>query len=144
MLRNQVLKSSGGKSLLRESPVEEKQDIHLVIRQDEQIAGTLLLHPYSSNCMQIKQVAFYPKYQGKGLGKKLILYAEQIARNLNYSILFLTGRKQAWGFYKKLGYSEVTKAYSEDNLILMVFKKDLLTLNNTNFLNCKEMKTNGR
>lgn len=141
VLRNQVLKVSAGQPLLRESPAEEKQAIHLVARQNKRIVGTLLLHPCSSKCMQIKQVAIYPDYQGQGLGKKLLVYAEQIARNLNYSILFLTGRKQAWGFYRRLGYSE-TEAYQADALILKVFKKDLSA--DRYFFNRKEMKTNGR
>jgi N-acetylglutamate synthase-like GNAT family acetyltransferase len=89
--------------------------------------------------MQIKQVAIHPDYQG--LGKKLLVYAEQIARNLNYSTLFLTGRKQTWGFYRRLGYSE-TEAYQADALILKVFKKDLSA--DRYFFNRKEMKKNGR
>ena len=90
VLRNQVLKVSA-ELLLRESPAEEKQAIHLVARQNKRIVGTLLLHSCSSKCIQIKQVAIHPDYQG--VGKKLLVYAEQIARNLNYSTLFLTGRK---------------------------------------------------
>ena len=140
-LRNQILKISAGKPLLRESPVEEKQDIHLVVRQDDQVIGTLLLHPCSPTCMQIKQVAFHQEYQGKGLGRELIIYAEEISRNLNYSTLFLSGRKQAWGFYKKLGYTEIEGEYKENDLIFKFFKKSLLK--NTYFLNWKEMKTNG-
>lgn len=141
ILRNHVLKISTGKPLLTEAPIEEKQDIHLVIRQDDRIVGTLLLHPCSSKCLQIKQVAIHPEYQGKGLGKKLMVYAEQVARNLNYSNLFLTGRKQAWGFYSNLGYSVIMKAYPENDLILKIFKKDLSI--NTYFFYRKEMKTNG-
>ncbi|MBE9897056.1 GNAT family N-acetyltransferase [Enterococcus casseliflavus] len=139
-LRNQVLKVSAGQPLIKESPVEEKQDIHLVARQDERIVGTLLLHPCSSKSIQVKQVALHPDYQRQGLGKNLINYAEQIARNLNYSTLFLTGRKQAWGFYRRLGYGE-TEAYQTDALILKIFKKDLLA--DQYFFDRKEMKTNG-
>lgn len=109
--------------------------------QNKRIVGTLLLHPCLSKCMQIKQVAIHPDYQGQGLGKKLLVYTEQIARNLNYSTLFLTGRKQTWGFYRRLGYSE-TEAYQADALILKVFKKDLSA--DRYFFNRKEMKTNGR
>lgn len=32
MLRNRVLKESAGKAYLFEAPIEEKQDIHLVVR----------------------------------------------------------------------------------------------------------------
>ncbi len=126
---------------MTESPIEEVQDIHLVIKQNNHLVGTLLLHPYSENFIQIKQVALSPACQGQGLGRQLMVYAEQIARDLNYSTIFLTGRKQAWGFYEKLGYSELMEAYQEDELILKVFKKQI---NETiYFTNKKEMKTNG-
>lgn len=70
MLRNRVLKESAGKPYLFEAPIEEKQDIHLVVRYGEEVVGTLLLHPVTSSFVQIKQVAIDPLTQGKHLGKK--------------------------------------------------------------------------
>lgn len=140
-LRNQVLKASAGKPFLTKSVVEEKHDIHLVIKIEDRVVGTLLLHPCDSNCIQIKQVALSPDVQGQGLGKKLIVYAEQVARNLNYATIFLTGRKQAWGFYEKLGYVSLMDAYQEDELLLKVFKKRMVDIRH--FTNQRELKTNG-
>jgi N-acetylglutamate synthase-like GNAT family acetyltransferase len=104
--------------------------------------GTLLLHPVSNAFVQIKQVAIEPQTQGKSLGKNLMIYAEEIAERLGFSTIFLTGRKQAWGFYEKLAYQELPYEYQEDQLILKIFKKEIrqpLTRITT-----KEMKTNGR
>ena len=53
MLRNRVLKESAGKAYLFEAPIEEKQDIHLVVRQGDEVVGTLLLHPVSNAFVQI-------------------------------------------------------------------------------------------
>lgn len=139
-LRNQVLTKSAGKPLINEFPIEEKEDIHLVIKREKQIIGTLLLHPCSKECIQIKQVAIAPSCQSEGLGKKLIVYAEQVARRLGYSTIFLTGRQQAWGFYEKLGYEELFEPYREKRLLLKLFKKNLQAALKTNK---KELKTNG-
>ena len=117
MLRNRVLKESAGKAYLFEAPIEEKQDIHLVVRQGDEVVGTLLLHPVSNAFVQIKQVAIEPQTQGKSLGKNLMIYAEEIAERLGFSTIFLTGRKQAWGFYEKLAYQELPYEYQEDQLI---------------------------
>lgn len=142
MLRNRILKESAGKPYLFEAPIEEKQDIHLVVRQGDEVVGTLLLHPVSASVIQIKQVAVEPSIQGKSLGKNLMIYAEEIARRLGFSTIFLTGRKQAWGFYEKLAYQGLLYEYQEDQLILKVFKKDIrLPLDR---ITTKEMKTNGR
>ena len=142
ILRNRVLKESAGKPYLFEAPIEEKQDIHLVVRYGEEVVGTLLLHPVSSSFVQIKQVAIDPLMQGKRLGKKLMIYAEEVARRLGFSTIFLTGRKQAWGFYDKLAYQELPYEYQEDQLILKVFKKEIRQP--LSRITTKEMKTNGR
>lgn len=139
-LRNQVLTESAGKPLIKDFPVEEKEDIHLVIKREERIIGTLLLHPCSKECIQIKQVAITPDCQNEGLGKKLLIYAEQVARTFGYETIFLTGRQQAWGFYEKLGYEELFEPYREKKLMLKVFKKQLQKTMNANK---KELKTNG-
>ncbi len=139
-LRNQVLTKSAGKPLITEFPVEEKEDIHLVIKREERIIGTLLLHPCSKECIQIKQVAIAPSCQSEGLGKKLIIYAEQVARTLGYATIFLTGRQQAWGFYEKLRYEDLFEPYREKKLVLKVFKKNI---QGTLKVKKKEMKTNG-
>ncbi len=102
--------------------------------------GTLLLHPCSKDCVQIKQVAIVPNCQNEGLGKKLIIYAEQVARNLAYTVIFLTGREQAWGFYEKMGYEGISEPYKEKKLVLKVFKKNI---QGNIKVNKKELKTNG-
>ncbi|UUV99472.1 GNAT family N-acetyltransferase [Vagococcus luciliae] len=140
-LRNQVLRKSAGKPLLVDAPIEEKSDIHLVIKQDGKVVGTLLLHPCFSSCVQVKQVAISPSCQGQGLGKKLMVYAEDVAKRLGYTTIFLTGRQSAWHFYQKLGYSELMEEYTDGDLVFKVFKKDIQLI--PTIKSKKEMKTNG-
>lgn len=137
-LRNDVLRKSAGKPLLVDSPTEEMTDFHLVVKQDGKVVGTLLLHPCFTSCVQIKQVAISPTCQGQGLGKKLMVYAEDVVKKLGFTTIFLTGRQSAWHFYQKLGYSELMEEYSDGELVFKVFKKDIQPLPIL-----KEMKTNG-
>ena len=96
-LRNRVLKESAGKAYLFEAPIEEKQDIHLVVRQGDEVVGTLLLHPVSNAFVQIKQVAIEPQTQGKSLGKNLMIYAEENCGKIRLFDYFLDRQKAGLG-----------------------------------------------
>mgnify|MGYP002067184574 CR=1 FL=1 len=128
---------SAGKPVITYAPAKEKEDLHLIVRMDREVVATLLLHPINSEIVQIKQVAVSQNCQGLGVGRKLIDYAEKVASNLGYTLVFLTGRKQAWHFYEKLGYDSLLETYFDHEVELKVFKKKLAAQS-------KEMKTNGR
>ncbi|WP_260456222.1 GNAT family N-acetyltransferase [Enterococcus gilvus] len=93
-LRNKELKASSGKRFLLKAPRDERNDLHLIIKQEDHVVGTLLLHPISEKCVQIKQVAVDSRYQGAGLGKK-------------FTHLCGTGRKKIW-FLLCISYREKT------------------------------------
>lgn len=140
-LRNKELKASSGKKFLLRAPRDERKDLHLIIKQEDQVIGTLLLHPISAECVQIKQVAVDSHHQGEGLGKNLLIYAEQVARRVGFCLVFLTGREQAWGFYEKLGYQSISEEYAEGQLTMRIYKKDIQSP--LEQVEKREMKTNG-
>jgi ribosomal protein S18 acetylase RimI-like enzyme len=49
--------------------------------------------------------------QGLGIGKKMILFAEQKAKQAGRKKMVLQAREIAVGFYEKCGYSTVEKSY---------------------------------
>ncbi|EOH99709.1 hypothetical protein UAW_00862 [Enterococcus haemoperoxidus ATCC BAA-382] len=130
-LRNKLLKTSAGKEWIKELPVNEKQDIHMVALVEGEVVGTLLLSKRSQTVAQIKQVAIDDRYQGFGIGKQLLEFAEKMAELMNFQTIFLTGRKQAWGFYDHFGYKRIGYAYSDGQVILKKFEKRICTKNNT-------------
>ena len=141
ILRNKELMASAGKAFLLAAPACERKDVHLIVKRNEHVVGTAILHPVSKSYVQVKQVAVSSRCQGEGLGKELLIYAEQVARGLGFRYVFLTGRKQAWGFYEKLGYLALSEEYQEGHLAMKVYKKDLrLPLEQ---VEKREMKTNG-
>ena len=54
--------------------------------------------------------------QGKGIGRALMQFAENIARDLGYKKLTMHARVTAVGFYEKLGYSVVGDQFIEVTL----------------------------
>ena len=63
--------------------------------------------------------------QGKGIGRALMIFAENIARDLGYKTLIMHARKTATGFYEKLGYSISGKEFEEVTLPHYVMEKSL-------------------
>lgn len=54
-----------------------------------------------------------PHWQGKGVGRELIAYALTIHDALNLNVY--TENAQAMGFYKSLGFREVTRSSHDDD-----------------------------
>ena len=69
--------------------------------------------------MEIEDLVVDETFQGKGVGKKLLQKIEEFAKNKKVvHIILSTSRKaKATGFYKKLGYQQMTNT--------IVFRKQL-------------------
>jgi ribosomal protein S18 acetylase RimI-like enzyme len=63
--------------------------------------------------------------QGKGLGKVLMQFAENIARDRGYKKIMMHARKTAVGFYEKLGYKKLGHEFEEVTIPHYVMEKDL-------------------
>lgn len=61
-----------------------------------------------NNALKVHRVYLDPATQGQGIGKKLMLYAENYARESGHNLVWLDAmdtHKQAQAFYKSLGYT---------------------------------------
>jgi len=63
--------------------------------------------------------------QGKGIGRALMIFAENIARDMGYRILIMHARKTALGFYQKLGYSAKGEEFVEVTIPHFIMEKSL-------------------
>ena len=63
--------------------------------------------------------------QGKGIGKVLLQFAENIARDRGYKKIMMHARKTAVGFYEKLGYKKTGGEFEEVTIPHYVMEKDL-------------------
>ncbi|MHC5230102.1 GNAT family N-acetyltransferase [Enterococcus sp. LJL99] len=124
-LRNKLLKATAGKEMIQTIPIEEKNDIHVVALDEDQVIGTLIISKVDQQSAQIKQVAVNDAYQGEGVGKKMLIFAEEVVRITRFKKVFLLGRSQAWGFYVRAGYQEFGQAYYDGKVLLKGFEKEL-------------------
>lgn len=95
-----------------------------VAESDGVLVGGLILIPEQEH-MTIANVAVHPRYQGKGLGRGLMTYAEVEARRQGYTKLRLathTILTENISLYSHLGWSEVdrdeSRVFMEKNIVV--------------------------
>ncbi len=73
--------------------------------------ATIFLTQDDEETARIKSVAILKEYRGKGLGKYLMEYVEDIARKRGYKRINLMGRVSVEGFYNKLNYKTISEPF---------------------------------
>lgn len=96
-----------------ESQVEE--DLVYVIEAGSEIQGYAVCYR-RSNLMHLEAVALFPHWQGRGLGKEIIGFVEELARQQGLDGIELYTNAKMDGnlkFYPRLGYTEVDRRREE-------------------------------
>lgn len=112
-LRRRVLRFPLGLDFTPEQLAAEDGSHHLVCRQEERLAGSLMLTPRERGEIQMRQVAVDPERQGGGLGRALVQEAELYAAGLGYARMVLHARQSAVPFYERLGYACEGEPFTE-------------------------------
>ncbi len=104
---------------------KEKNDILIGCFDDDHLAGCCLLTQIDNNSIRLRQMAVLSGLQGKGIGRAIMQFCENIARDLGYKKISMHARKTAVGFYEKLGYKIIGEAFHEVTLEHFVMEKNL-------------------
>lgn len=112
-LREEVLRKPLGITLNRETLEQERDYFHLVCHADGELAGCLVLLPQGDADIRMRQVAVAPCYQGQGIGRALVNFAEQFSCERGFSLMKLNARDTAIPFYEKLGYERIGDPFIE-------------------------------
>jgi N-acetylglutamate synthase-like GNAT family acetyltransferase len=97
--------------------------------QSGDLAGLLIIYPVE-NSLYIDTIAVNPAYQKHGLGKRLLTFAEQKAREVGLNKLTLiTNAKQISNqeYYRKNGYIETHRTTLEPGRVGVWMAKTLAT-----------------
>ncbi len=124
-LRNEILRKPLGLSFEQKELDEEKDDVLMGAFDDDILLGCCLLTKVDSSKIRLRQMAVPNSMQGKGIGRALMIFAENIARDLGYKVLLMHARKTAAGFYEKLGYSISGNEFEEVTIPHYVMEKNL-------------------
>ncbi len=103
-LRNDILRKPLGLNLTEEELDKEKDQLLIGAFEEEKMLGCCLLIPQTEGQVKLRQMAVLNNLQGKGIGRALIQFAENIARDRGYKKITMHARKPTMGFFEKLGY----------------------------------------
>lgn len=125
-LRDQLFRKPWGLNI-RDDDLSADQDMTMFGAYDKgRLIGTIFLAEDNKNIARIKSVAIDENYQGKGLGRYLMNYVEDIARDKGYKKINLMGRVSSQEFYEKLGYKAISKVYDYKTIPHLDMQKDSL------------------
>lgn len=115
-LRTLILRKPLGLSFSEEDLAKEKDNILIAAYEDEVMLGCCMLVQVAPDTVQLRQMAVKAGLQGKGIGRVLMQFAENISRDRGNKKIIMHARKSAAGFYEKLGYKIFGQEFTELNL----------------------------
>ncbi len=124
-LRDDVLRKPLGLNFTNEELEKEKNNLHIAAYEDEQMLGCCMLVEEDPETVRLRQMAVINDLQGKGIGKALMQFAENLARDRGYKTITMHARKNALGFYEKMGYKTLGKEFQEITISHYLMEKEL-------------------
>jgi len=114
-LRDDILRKPLGLTFSKEELEKEKDHLLIAAYEDEQILGCCMLVE-EGKTVRLRQMAVLNDLQGKGIGRALMDFAENLSRDRGYKKITMHARKDALGFYQKLGYIVEGNEFLELNI----------------------------
>ena len=112
-LRFQILRNPLGLTFDQANLDKEKEDILIGFFDEDDIEGCCILTPENKTNIRLRQMAVLSGLQRSGIGRVIMNFAENVARDKGYKVLHMHARKSAVGFYQKLGYEIVGEEFEE-------------------------------
>lgn len=124
-LRNDILRKPLGLNFTAEELEKEKEEILIGAFEEEKMLGCCMLITTDPTTVRLRQMAVLNNLQGKGIGRALMQFAENIARDRGFRKITMHARKTAVGFYEKLGYQVEGEQFEEVSLPHFIMQKVL-------------------
>lgn len=110
-LRFSVLREPWNQPLGSEILADEDKAIHAIAVDGKEVLGVARMHESAENQGQVRCVATATKAQGKGIGKAIMAYLEEEAKQKGWTEIVLEARENAVPFYQAIGYTIVAESY---------------------------------
>jgi len=122
-LRDDILRRPLGLKFTKEELESEKDNMLIAAFEDERILGCCMLLEEEPTIVRLRQMAVLNDLQGKGIGRALMNFAENLARDRGYKIIRMHARINAVGFYEKVGYRSKGQQFIEVTIAHYVMEK---------------------
>ena len=126
-LRYKILLQPLGLKFLDSFRPEEARYLHIgcVEMLDNKLVGGLMLAPVDDSTIRLMQVAVDTIYQGEGIGRELVKYAEKRAKEAGYSKIVMHAMLFVVDFYEKMGYRAEGDVFEEQGITFLKMVKKL-------------------
>jgi GNAT superfamily N-acetyltransferase len=124
-LRDIILRKPLGLSFTAEDLEKEKDNMLIGAFEEDRMLGCCMLVEEQPNIVRLRQMAVLNDLQGKGIGRALMNFAENLARDRGYKIIRMHARNNVVGFYEKVGYKIKGDQFIEITIPHYVMEKDL-------------------
>jgi predicted GNAT family N-acyltransferase len=112
-LRTEILRKPLGLAYTQSQLDAEFSDILIGAFENDEVIGCCILTHKENNQLQLRQMAVANAVQGKGIGSKILLFAEGICKQNKFTSIMLHARDTAFDFYKKSGYQVFGEMFFE-------------------------------
>lgn len=124
-LRNDVLRRPLGMTLQPDELASEKEHVLIAAYDDGDLLGCCMLVKESEKQIRLRQMAVKNNLQGKGIGRSILNFAENVARDLGYNQLIMNSRNSSTPFFEKLGYRICSEAFEKNSILYYYMEKAL-------------------
>jgi N-acetylglutamate synthase-like GNAT family acetyltransferase len=123
--RNRLLRLPLGMNLFDEDLSDDLDDFIIIAEKENKIAGCVMMDPKENSTIKLRQMAVDEDLQGTGVGRLLIIAAEEKAKLSGFNKIILHARMNAKGFYEKLGYLPCGELFTEVTIPHIAMQKVL-------------------
>jgi len=124
-LRDDILRKPLGLTFTPEELEQEKENMLIAAFEDERMLGCCMLVEQRPDVVRLRQMAVLNDLQGKGIGRALMNFAENLARDRGYKIISMHARKNVVGFYERMDYKVIGSEFVEITIPHYVMEKKL-------------------
>ena len=124
-LRLQMLRKPLGLEFTNEELAKESSNILLGCFDEDVLEGCCMLVEVAPNTIRLRQMAVLSGLQGKGIGRVLMSFAENVARDRRYQKIIMNARVTSIPFFEKLGYHVTGNQFIDLTIPHVVMEKEL-------------------
>ncbi len=124
-LRYQILRKPLGLEFSPEELEKEKNNLLFGFFEEDSLEGCCMLVETAKGTVRLRQMAVVSGLQGKGIGRALVIFAENVARDRRFKKIIMHARKAAIPFFEKLGYHTSGDEFIELTIPHVVMEKEL-------------------
>lgn len=124
-LRDDILRRPLGLSFSPSELEKEKDNMLIGAFEEEQMLGCCMLVEEKPGTVRLRQMAVLNDLQGKGVGRALMNFAENLARDRGFKTISMHARKGTTMFFEKMGYRITSPEFIEITIPHYIMEKEL-------------------